>query len=143
MSEFNPKEDVKNSELVLVDGDWPSFHDAQVHHYSYWKGDLRPDDDVWVGSQIIIDFELCALEEPFYVKLKFSDCGEVNMSANNPDNSMYDLNMSYEKRGFFTSGKPLPPYIAVELKESFGFHLKFKCMSIDVVERYKNVRIFD
>ena len=140
MIEINPKKVVSNSEIILVDGEWPSFHDAEVHFFNYWKGDIRPDDNVWVGPQIIIDFELCALQFPFFVKMIFSDCTLVNMVANNPDNGMVDLQFKYEERGFFKDGKPLPPYIVVELKQPFGFHLSFKCFNIKVLERYNEIR---
>ncbi len=140
MIEFDPKNTVTNSDLILVDNEWPSFHDAEVHFYNYWKGDLRPDDEVWVGPEIIIDFELCALEHPFFVKIKFLDCTAVQMSSDNPDNMMVDLDLSYEERGFFKNGKPLPPYIVVSLIETFGFHLTFKCFDIEIMERYEEIR---
>ncbi len=140
MIELNPKQAVINSELILVDQEWPNFHDAEVHFFNYWKGDLRPDDEVWVGPQIIIDFELCALEHPFFAKIKFLHCSAVSMSTDNPDNMMVDLDLSYEERGFFENGKPLPPYIIVNLTETFGFHLTLKCMGIEVLDRYDEIR---
>ena len=140
MSEFNPLEIVENSELIAVDGRWPNFHDAEVHYFNYWKGDMRPDEDVWEGPDIVLDLELCALECPFFVKLRFLSCSAVKMSADNPDNMMADLEMEYEERGFFSSGEPLPPYIVVKLKESFGFHLEFKCFGVEVLERYEQAR---
>ncbi len=140
MNSFNPLEVIENSELILVDGLWPSFHDAEVHHFFYWKGDIRPEENVWDGPDIVLDLELCALANPFFVKLRFLGCSDVKMSANNSDNIMNDLDMRYEERGFFSNGEPLPPHIAIKLKESFGFHLEFKCYGVKVLERYDQVR---
>lgn len=140
MSELDPVEVVENSGLILVEGKWPTFHDAEIHHYSYWKGDIRSDEDVWRAPEIILDIELCALEDPFFVKLKFHGCCSIKMSADNPDNMMQDFMMKYEERGFYTSGKPLPPYIVVKLKETFGFHLQFKCFHIEVIDKYEEPR---
>jgi len=140
MNDFNPLEVVTNSELIAVDGLWPSFHDAEIHHFNYWKGDMGSDEDVWEGPDIVLDLELCALENPFFVKLRFSSCCAVKMSAENPDNIMFNLGMEYEERGCFSNGEPLPPYIAVKLIESFGFHLEFKCFGVEVLDRYEEAR---
>jgi hypothetical protein len=136
MNDFNPLEVVENSELILVDGLWPYFHDAEIHHFSYWKGDIRSEEDIWEGPDIVLDLELCALANPFFVKLRFSRCDTVKMSADNPDNIMLDLDMEYEERGFFSNGEPLPPYIVVKLKESFGFHLDFIWSLSALVSRF-------
>ena len=140
MNEFNPIGEIEKSEVILVDGKWPSFHDAEVHFISYWKGDIRPEEDVWIGPTIEIDFELCALKDPFFTKIAFYDCTSIDLNVDNPDNMMYDLVFSYEERGTYTNGKPLPPYIVVEFKDTFGLHMSFKCMQIRIIERYEHVR---
>lgn len=140
MNDFNHLDVVDNSELILIGGKWPNFHDAEVHHFCYWKGDMRPDEDVWEGPDIALDLELCALKNPFFVKLKFSGCCAVKMSADNPDNIICDLGMEFEERGFFSNGQPLPPYIVVKLKQSFGFHLEFKCFHVEVLEKYEKAQ---
>lgn len=140
MNEFNPALEIAGSKLILVDGEWPNFHDAQVHFISYWKGDIRPDEDVWVGPTLEIDFELCALEKPFFAKIAFEDCSDVKLNINNPDNIMYDVEFSFEERGFYTNGEPLPPHIVVNFKDSFGLNMSFKCMKVRVLERYEDIR---
>ena len=66
MKEFNPKEDVEDAKLILDNGEWSNFHDAEVHNLNIWRGDVRPDDNVWIGPVIQVSFELCALEKPIY-----------------------------------------------------------------------------
>jgi len=39
---FDPKAVVENSEFILDNGEWPNFHDAEVHRLNIWRGDIRP-----------------------------------------------------------------------------------------------------
>lgn len=65
MKEFDPVNDVEDSQLVLDHEEWPNFHDAEVHNLNIWRGDVRPDDKVWIGPVIEASFELFALERPY------------------------------------------------------------------------------
>jgi len=135
MKEFNPKEDVEDAKLILDNGEWPNFHDAEVHNLNIWRGDVRPDDNVWIGPVIQVSFELCALEKPYIVVLKFHDCDSIKMEEFNHQNAVYDLTFNYETRGTLTNGKPLTPYISVRFEQAFGLALSFKCFRVQVVER--------
>lgn len=135
MKEFNPIEDVDDSQLILDHGEWPNFHDAEVHNLNIWRGDVRPDDNVWIGPVIKVSFELCALEKPYIVVLKFHDCDSIKMEEFNHQNAVYDLTFNYEARGTLTNGKPLTPYISVRFEEAFGLALSFKCFRVQAVER--------
>jgi hypothetical protein len=137
MNKLNQKEVIQNSDLLLVDGQWPGFHDAEVHKFEYWKGDIRPEEDIWVGPDIVVELELCALKDPFFVQLKFSGCSSVSMSADNPDNIMNDLELTYEERGFYTNGEPLPPYILARSIEPFGFKFEIRCFNVAVIKCYE------
>lgn len=99
MKEFNPIEDVENGKLILDQGEWPNFHDAEVHNVNIWRGDIRPDDNVWIGPVIEATFELTALERPYIVVLKFHDCSTIRMDTFNHQNAVYDLTFRYEERG--------------------------------------------
>ena len=79
MKEFDAIEDVENAQLVLDQGKWPNFHDAEVHNLNIWRGDMRPDEDVWIGPVVEVTFELCALEKPYIVVLKFHDCNSIRI----------------------------------------------------------------
>ena len=83
MKAFDPIEDIANSQSILDNGEWPNFHDAEVHNLSIWQGDVRPEDDVWIGQAIEASFELCALEKPYMVMLKFHDCDSILMEEFN------------------------------------------------------------
>ncbi len=135
MKEFKPIEDVEDPQLILDNGEWPNFHDAEVHNLNIWRGDVRPDDNVWIGPVIQVSFELCALEKPYIVVLKFHDCDSIKMEEFNHQNAVYDLTFNYETRGTLTNGKPLTPYISVRFEQAFGLALSFKCFRVQAVER--------
>ena len=137
METFDPTRHIEGSERILeADGSWPNFHDAEVYVLNFWRGDMRPDDNIWVGVVIEATLELAALEKPFIVGLKFHDCNAIEMSNFNHENMIYELEFSFEERGFYTDGvTPLPPYIYVKFVQSFGVSLSFKCFRVEVVER--------
>src|SRR5579864_5610440 len=92
MAEFDPVKNVAGSSTILdSDGRWPNFHDAEVHFLNFWRGDMRPDDDVWIAATIEAKLELCALEKPFSVVIKFHDCDEIEMSDFNHSNQIQDV----------------------------------------------------
>lgn len=133
MKEFNPIEDVENSDFVLDNGKWPNFHDAEIHNLSIWRGDVQPDDDVWIGPVIEVTIELCALRNPYMVVLKFHDCESIKIEGFNHQNAVYDLNFNFEDRGTQISGEPLTPYITVKFEPAFGSSLSFKCFRIEAI----------
>ena len=93
MKKFNPVENVEDSHIVLDRGKWPNFHDAEVHDLNIWRGDVRPDDNVWIGPVIEASFELCALEKPYIAVLRFHDCEFIRMEEFNHQNAVYDLSL--------------------------------------------------
>ena len=60
---------------------------------------MRPDDDIHVFPQITIRLELCALENPYIVTLKFEDCNSIEMPGFNHQNPIMDLQFELEERG--------------------------------------------
>ena len=52
---------------------------------------MRPDDNVWIGPVIEASFELCALEKPYMVVLKFHDCESIRLEEFNHQNAVYGL----------------------------------------------------
>jgi hypothetical protein len=135
MQVFNPATDIENSQLILDDGEWPNFHDSEVLNLNIWRGDVRPEDNVWIGPVIEITFELCALKEPFITMLRFHDCESIEMKEFNHQNALYDLGFNYESRGTNNRGEPLTPFISVNFEQAFGVALSFKCFRIQVVNR--------
>jgi hypothetical protein len=134
MKEFNPIEDVEDSEFVLDSGKWPNFHDAEIHKLSLWRGDVRPDEDIWIGPVIEITLELCALRNPYMVHLKFQDCESIKFENFNHQNGVYDLSFKFEERGTLTNGEPLTPYISVNFEQAFGASLSFKCFRVQAIK---------
>lgn len=135
MKKFDPISDVEDALLILDQGVWPNFHDAEVHNLNIWRGDVRPEDNVWIGPVVEVCFELCALETPYLVVLKFHDCDAIRMQEFNHQNAVYDLSFTFEARGVDNHGNPLTPNILVRFEEAFGVVLCFKCFRVQAVER--------
>jgi len=135
MKVFDPVADILNSQLILDDGEWPNFHDAEVHDLNIWRGDVRPEDNVWIGPVIETTFELCSLREPFIATLKFHDCDAISLVDFNHQNAVYDLRFAFFPRGHYNDGSPLPPGIAVTFEQAFGAALTFNCARVEVLGR--------
>jgi hypothetical protein len=135
MTAIDPLKIVENARLVLDAGEWPNFHDAEVHRLNIWRGDVRPDDGVWIGPVIDASFELCALKEPYLVALRFHDCDSIRLQEFNHQNAVYDLAFELEDRGTNRIGDPLPPYVRITFEQAFGVALSFRCMRVEAVER--------
>ena len=133
MKEFNPIEDVEDSEFVLDRGKWPNFHDAEIHNLSIWRGDVQPDDDVWIGPVIELTLELCALKNPYMVVLKFHDCESIKLEGFNHQNAVDELSFKIEERGTMTNDETLTPYIDVNFEQAFGASLSFKCFRVQAI----------
>lgn len=134
--QFDPLRDVEDSAIILDDGKWPNFHDAEVHSLNIWRGDIRPEDNVWIGPVIEVAFELCALKEPYLAVLKFHDCDAMRMQEFNHQNAIYDLCFVLKHRGINEkTGTPLPPTIAVRFEQAFGVALTFECSRVQAIER--------
>lgn len=135
MRDFEPAKDVINGDLILDQGAWPNFHDAEVHELKIWRGDVRPDDNVWIGPVIDASFELCAIKDPYLMLVRFHDCESIELKSFNHQNALYDLCFSSEQRGYYRDGKPLPPFVCVSFEQAFGVRLSFKCMRVEALER--------
>lgn len=135
MNEIDPRSVVKNHEAILMeDGEWPNFHDAEIIDMYLWRGDVQPEKGQYVFPQITVQMELCALQYPFKVTFKFIDCSSVVLSGFNHQNPIMDLKFGIEERGTMTNGEPMTPYIVVEFVEVWEFDLSFKCFGVEVIK---------
>jgi hypothetical protein len=138
MKEFDPVHHIVGSSAILeADGTWPSFYESEVYSFNFWRGDLRPEDDVYISPTIEASIEMTRHEFPFVVDLKFHDCDSIEMTYFNYQNVLVELSFSFEERGFYADGvTPLPPYICVKIgTPSRTVALTFKCFKIEVVGR--------
>jgi hypothetical protein len=138
MEEFDPIVRVENSAAILDGGAWPNFHDAVVYSLNFWRGDMRPDDDVWIAPTIEASLELAALQFPYVVDLRFHGCDLIRMEHFDNNNDIYWLSFSFEHRGFYTDGvTPLAPYIRVLFERGEGLQplLQFRCFRVEAVGR--------
>ncbi|MEM6906830.1 MAG: hypothetical protein AAF568_13125 [Pseudomonadota bacterium] len=128
--EFDPLTHVENAaEISDEAGLWPNFHDAIINEIHVDRGDIRPEDDVWIGISVTVGLTICAYRDPFAVRLTFFDCSEVHLgnSGQVAEPEIYDLIFRLEPRGYFSDEKtPLPPHICVEFQEGCGIVLQFK-----------------
>jgi len=138
MKEFDPVHHIEGSSAILEpDGTWPSFYESEVYSFNFWRGDLRPEDDVYISPTIEASIEITRHARPFVVDLKFHDCDSIEMSYFNYQNVIEDLTFCFEERGFYADGvTPLPPYICVKIgTPKHTVALTFKCFKIEVVGR--------
>ena len=138
MRNFDPIADVENSSVILDGGAWPNFHDAIVYSLNFWRGDMRPDDDVWITPTIETSLELDALEFPYVVDIRFHGCDDIRMQHFDHNNDIYWLSFSFEERGYYADGiTPLPPYIRVLFERGQGLPplLQFRCFRVEAVGR--------
>jgi len=138
MEVFDPVVNVENAASILDQGSWPNFHDAIVYSLNFWRGDMRPDDNVWVSPVIDVALELAALQFPYAVDLRFHGCNQVNMLGFDHINDIYELSFAFEARGHYADGvTPLPPFIRV----TFGRGarqaplLQFRCFRVEAIGR--------
>ena len=138
MKDFDPIVEIRNCASILDAGAWPNFHDAVVYSLKFWRGDMRPDDDVWVGPVIEASLELDALEFPYVVDLRFHDCRDVRLAAFNHNNDICALSFYFEHRGYYQDGvTPLMPAVRV-IFEGFADQqpmLEFRCFHVEAVGR--------
>jgi len=133
MNETDPKLLVTGSELILDGQDsWPNFHDAEINDFKIWRGDIRPEDGVYIGPQITIQMELCALKNPFAVLFRFEDCENIKMLGFSNQNPIMDLVFGIEERGNLKNGSPMTPYINIHFLPVWEFELSFKCFRVSV-----------
>ncbi|MDM1696672.1 hypothetical protein HX099_08380 [Thiopseudomonas alkaliphila] len=138
MKEFDPVRHIVGSSAILEDdGTWPSFYESEVYSFKFWRGDLRPEDNVYIAPVIETSFELATHEFPYVVDLKFHDCDSIEMSYFNHQNVIEELTFSFEDRGFYADGvTPLPPYICVKIgTPNHTVALTFKCFKVEVIGR--------
>ena len=100
-----------------------------------WRGDVRPEENIWIGPILTASFVLCALEKPYQVILRFHDCEEIELVQFDNQKALYDLSFEYESRGMTEQGMVLTPYIVVNFEQAFNNALSFKCFRIEAIEK--------
>lgn len=138
MEPFNPAVNVENANAILDGGEWPNFHDAIIYSLNIWRGDTRPEQNIWVFPTIEASFELGALEHPYVVDMRFHDCSHIRLTHFDHTSDIYMLSFAFESRGFYKDGvTPLPPYISVTFERGHGWEpmLSFKCFRVEALRR--------
>src|SRR5262249_38275731 len=137
---------IGNSEkLTEMFGYWPSFHDAEVIDLSLSRGDVRPDEGIYIFPLLETTIHLWEMtnkvnEKGFYILhkhtlavLQFHDVHELELSGFNHQNAIFGLSFGMEERGKAPDGSPLTPFIVVEFEPAHGMAAKFKCFRAEVV----------
>lgn len=134
MPEIDPRKIVAGSDLILdASGKWPNFHDAEIIDLHFWQGDVRPDQDIYIGPEITVTLKLCALQFPIVAVLKFENCSNISMPAFGEQNPIMDLEFGMEDRGRMKDGTPLTPHILVHFLPAYRFALSLKCFQVSVL----------
>jgi hypothetical protein len=134
---IDPSSFIENSRLLTeLFGEWPSFHDAEVHAVDLWRGDICPERDSWVGP--ILNAKIQVLEatqrgakhagNDTLVTLRFHDVDHLELREFNHQNAILHLSFEHEPRG-----EGLTPYIRVEFRQAHGIHASFVCLRIEVI----------
>ena len=141
--QFEPLRDIEGAHrLTDADGPWPSFHDAEVYTVNIWSGDVRPDDDVWVGPRIDTALGILGPRGEMLfaiVRLRFKDCEGIAMTGTGLGcPSIDDLTFRFEPRGYLRDGvTPLSPYIHVTFSAGSdrAALLAFRCFTVEALAR--------
>lgn len=133
---------VENASLLIGHfGIWPSFHDAEIIDLYLWRGQIQPGD--WDDRNVfpVLTMKILVLGAAQTMKgkpnieatLRFHDLTDVKLEAFNHVNQIIDLTVSVEPRGTFTTGEPLPPYLAVTVTSGLGMAVFFRCFRIEIL----------
>jgi Immunity protein 50 len=133
-----------SQKLTALFGSWPSFHDAEVVDLHLWRGDVKPGDwdDRNVFPIVTVKLRVLGATQPgatdsgrdVFVTLRFHDVDDFKMDRFDHINMIFELSISTQERGTFTSGERLPPYLIVSFEPSAGIRMSFRCFRIAVVD---------
>jgi hypothetical protein len=149
MGNFDAPQFIEHStKLIDIFGYWPSFHDAEVIDLSLTRGEVRPEENLYIFPILTVTIHLWELtnetDEKGFLKcikhtlavLRFRNVEEITLAGFNHQNAIYGLMFGTEARGNFKDGTPLPPYTVVEFEPAHGCELKFKCFGVEVVSAH-------
>lgn len=135
-----PEVDIEGSDrLTGIFGYWPSFHDAEIIEFNLWRGDLKPDANLYIFPVLTTRIHLWELTSEVdahgslvmrhhtLATLRFHDVDEFAMEGFNHQNAILGLEITREENS------SLSPF-CVEFQPAFGLTATFRCRRIEVVD---------
>jgi hypothetical protein len=146
MEKLQPETFIASSErLTRLFGYWPTFHDAEILEISLWRGELKPDDDLYVFPTLTVRIHLWELtdqtdddgslkqQKHTLVVLKFYNIEAVTVRDFNYLNTIEELRFSIGATEPAKSSNIKQTPVLVEFVESFGVSARFTCVGVEVV----------
>jgi hypothetical protein len=129
-----------SQKLTGIFGYWPSFHDAEIIDFQFWRGDVDPDQKryvfpvltvklhVWELSKEVDQRGFIVLRHHTLSTLRFHHVEEFSMEGFNHQNAIFELFIEQKER---TDGPS--PFFSVEFRPAFGMGAAFRCYQIEVL----------
>ena len=130
-----------SEKLTGIFGYWPSFHDAEVIDFHFWRGEVEPDEQRYVFPVLTVKLHVWKLtdqtDERGYLvlrhhrltTLRLHDVDEFSMEGFNNQNAIFELFIEQRERSDGPS-----PFFFVEFKPAFGMRASFRCFRVEVVD---------
>lgn len=130
-----------SEKLTGIFGCWPSFHDAEVLAFDFWRGDINSGEDKWEFPAVTAKLRVCDLTQEVggdgylvtrnhtLVTIRFSDVEEFRMEGFNHQNAILSLKIERRER---TDGPS--PYYFIDFNPAFGMGATFHCHSVELLE---------
>jgi hypothetical protein len=140
MSEIAPLI-IGSGKLTPIFGQWPSFHDAEVHELHFERGHIDTEESVYEFPRLTIKLHLWLMtndvdQKGHYVStkhtlttIKFYDVDDFKMEGFNHQNAIFGLGIEQKTRDEGPS-----PYFAVDFEPSFGIGATFTCSRIEIAD---------
>jgi hypothetical protein len=141
MSEIAPLI-IGSEKLTSIFGQWPSFHDAEVHELHLARGHIDTENQVYEFPSLTIKLHLWLITNDVNQKgylvltkhtlttMKFYDVDNFKMEGFNHQNAIFGLGIEQKTRD---EGGPTP-YFAVDFEPSFGIGATFTCSRIEIAD---------
>ncbi len=136
---------IDKSEILTkcYEGNWPSFHDAEVLDVHLWRGWLKPGAG-WDSRNVFprVTLKIRILEatqsgatghgHDILATFRFHDVDTITIEHFDHINIIDEFHVESQERGTYRDGTPLPPYLTVRIGGSL--EVAFRCFRIEVVE---------
>lgn len=132
---------VGSGKITSIFGEWPSFHDAEVHELHFHRGHIDTTVDLYefphLTAKLQVGFIAKDVEGTGYfpvpnhilVTIKFSTVDDFKMEGFNHQNAIFELFIEQKTRD-----EGPTPYFVVEFVQAFGVAATFTCLNVEVLE---------
>jgi hypothetical protein len=119
--------------LTTLYGSWPTFHDAEILNLDLWRGDLRPEKEIYIFPTLTVKVHLF-IEHPAsretIATLRFTSVENLKLEEFNYQNAILSLEIQKDNERF----RPEYPIFHVKIDGAFGLKASFHCSEIQVLD---------